>query len=126
MKRTGTDRATETFRTKWIKKELVKIQLTKIKFDTDLTRGQTRERDEDSVLSRIASLRTNPPCRPISNILIWRNEGTLPSCYTRVVIFTQLFGHCSAHLADIPHLPSPRGAFFYQLKFPTAWAGLIS
>ena len=43
-----------------------KIQLTKIKFDTDLTRGQTRERDEDSVLSRIASLRTNPLCRPIS------------------------------------------------------------
>ena len=68
---------------------LVKIQLTKIKFDTDLTRGQTRERDEDSVLSRIASLRTNPPCRPISNILIWRNEGTLPSCHTPVVIFTQ-------------------------------------
>ena len=88
VKRTGTDRATETFRTTWIKKELVKIQLTKIKFDTDLTRGQTRERDEDSVLSRIASLRTNPPCRPISNILIWRNEGTLPSCHTRVVIFT--------------------------------------
>ena len=46
-KRTGTHRATETFRTTWIKKELVKIQLTKIKFDTDLTRGQTRERDED-------------------------------------------------------------------------------
>ena len=89
MKRTGTHRATETFRTTWIKKELVKIQLTKIKFDTDLTRGQTREGDEDSVLSRIASLRTNPPCRPISNILIWRNEGTLPSCHTRVVIFTQ-------------------------------------
>ena len=89
VKRTGTDRATETFRTTWIKKELVKIQLTKIKFDTDLTRGQTRERDEDLVLSRIASLRTNPPCRPISNILIWRNEGTLPSCHTRVVIFTQ-------------------------------------
>ena len=89
MKRTGTDRATETFRTTWIKKELVKIQLTKIKFDTDLTRGQTRERDEDSVLSRIASLRTNSPCRPISNILIWRNEGTLPSCHTRVAIFTQ-------------------------------------
>ena len=88
VKRTGTDRATETFRTTWIKKELVKIQLTKIKFDTDLTRGQTRERDEDLVLSRIASLRTNPPCRPISNILIWRNEGTLPSCHTRVVIFT--------------------------------------
>ena len=48
VKRTGTDRATETFRTTWIKKELVKIQLTKIKFDTDLTRGQTRERDEYS------------------------------------------------------------------------------
>ena len=47
VKQTGTDRATETFRTTWIKKELVKIQLTKIKFDTDLTRGQTRERDED-------------------------------------------------------------------------------
>ena len=89
MKRTGTDRGTEAFRTTWIKKELVKIQLTKIKFDTDLTLGQTRERDEDSVLSRIASLRTNPPCRPISNILIWRNEGTLPSCHTRVVILTQ-------------------------------------
>ena len=90
VKRTGTDRATETFRTTWIKKELVKIQLTKIKFDTELTCGQTRERDEDSVLSRIASLRTNPPCRPISNVLIWRNEGnTLPSCHTRVVIFTQ-------------------------------------
>ena len=40
-------------------------------------------------VSRIASLRTNPPCRPISNILIWRNEGTLPSCHTRVVILTQ-------------------------------------
>ena len=39
VKRTGTDRATETFRTTWIKKELVQIQLTKIKFDTDLTRG---------------------------------------------------------------------------------------
>ena len=88
VKQTGTDRATETFRTTWIKKELVKIQPTKIKFDTDLTRGQTRERDEDSVLSRIASLMTNPPCRPISNILIWRNEGTLPSCHTRVGIFT--------------------------------------
>ena len=89
VKRTGTDRATETLRTRWIKKELVKIQLTKIRFDTDLTRGQTRERDEDSILSRIASLRTNPPCWPTSNILIWRNEGTLPSCHTRVVIFTQ-------------------------------------
>ena len=88
VKRTGTDRATETFRTTWIKKELVKIQLTKIKFDTDLTRGQTRERDEDSVLSWIASLSTNPACRPISNILIWRNQGTLPSCRTRFVIFT--------------------------------------
>ena len=87
MKRTGTDRAKETFRTTWIKKELVKIQLTKIKFDTDLTHGQTRERDEDSILSRIASLRTNPPCRPISNIIIWRNEGTLPSCHTHVGIF---------------------------------------
>ena len=65
------------------------LTMTKIKFDTHLTRGKTRERDEDSVLSRIASLRTNPPCRPISNILIWRNEGTLPSCHTRVVIFTQ-------------------------------------
>ena len=88
MKRTGTNLATETFRTTWIKKELVKIQLTKIKFDTDLTRGQTRERDEDSLLSPIANLRTNPACWPISNILIWPNEGTLPSCHTRVGIFT--------------------------------------
>ena len=102
VKRTVTKRATETFRTPWIKKKLVKIQLTKIKFDTDLTRGQTRQRDEDSVLSRMASLRTNPPCRPISNILIWRNEGTLSSCFTHWHFHTFLsFGHCSAHLADI-------------------------
>ena len=82
MERTVTERATQTFKTTWIKKELVTIQLTKIKFDTDLTHGQTRERDEDSVLSWMASLRTNPPCRPVSNILIWRNEGTLRSCFT--------------------------------------------
>ena len=98
VKRTGTDPATETFRTTWSKKELFKIQLTKIKFDTDLTRGQTRERDEESVLSRIASLRTNPPCRPISNFLIWRNEGTLPSCHTRVIIFT----HCGCLGTAVP------------------------
>ena len=88
VKWTVTNRARETLWTTWIKKELVKIQLTKMKFDSDLTRGQTRERDEDLVLSRIASLRTNPPCRPISDILIWRNEGTLPSCYTPIGIFT--------------------------------------
>ena len=102
VKRTVTERATETFRRTWIKKEIVKIQLTKIKFDTDLTPGQTRERDEDSVLSRMASLRTNPPCQPISNILIWRNEGIQPSCFTHWHFHTFLsFGHCSAHLADI-------------------------
>ena len=48
-----------------ITKALVKIQLTKKKFDTDRTRGQTRERDEDCVLSRIAGLKTNHPCLPI-------------------------------------------------------------
>ena len=109
VKRTGTDRATETFQTTWIKKELVNIQLTKIKFDTDLRRGHTRERDEDLVLSRIASLRTNPPCWPISNILIWRNEGTLPSCLTHVGIFTHS-GHSGTAvpislISPISHLP---------------------
>ena len=109
VKRTVIDRATETFRTTWIKKEPVKIQLTKIKFDTHLTRGHTKERDEDSVLSRIASLRTNPPCRPISNILIWQNEGTLPSCHTHIGIFTHSCRLGTAVpislISSISHLP---------------------
>ena len=60
-------------------------------------------------MGTIASLRTNPPCRPISNILIWRNEGTLPSCHTRVVIFTHSGRLGTARpislISPISHLP---------------------
>ena len=126
VKRTVTDRATETFRTTWIKKEF-KIQLTKITFDTDVTRGQTRERDEDSILSRIASLRTNPPCPYLKHSHMAKRRYTASLSHTHWHFHTFLsFGHCSAHLADISHLPSPCGAFLSQLKFPTAWAGLKS
>ena len=128
VKWTVADRATETFRTTWIKKQLVKIQVTKIKFDTDLTRGRTRERDEDSVLSRMASLSTNAPCRPISNILIWRSEGTLPSSFTHIGIFTHSCRLGTAvPISVISRLILPPcAALLSQLKFPTALAGLIS
>ena len=128
MKRTVTERATETFRTTWIKKQLVKIQLTKIKFDTALTRGQTRERDEDSVLSRMASLRgqihhadlsqtfsygeTKVHYHPISHIGILTHSCRLGTAVPISLISRLILPACNALLS--------------QLKFPTAWAGLIS
>ena len=54
-------KATEAFRTTWVKMEPVKIQVTRITFDLEMTRGQTRAKSEDVVLQHMASLRTNPP-----------------------------------------------------------------
>ena len=55
-------KAIDTFRTTWVKKELVKNQVTKIRLDLEMTRGQIRARSEDAVPQRMASLGTNPPC----------------------------------------------------------------
>ena len=74
--RSANQKATETFRTTWVKKELVRIQVTKITFDLEMIWGPTRARSEDAVLQCMASSKTNPPCRPISSFLIRRDEGT--------------------------------------------------
>ena len=68
--RSANQKATETFKTTWVKKELVKIQVTKIRFHLETTRRQTRARSEDAVLQRMTGLRINPPFRPICNIFI--------------------------------------------------------
>ena len=127
VKRTVTDRATETFRTTWIKKELVKIQLTKIKFDTDLTRwaDQREGRGLSTIVDRKPEDKYTLPAYPKHSHMAKRRYTTILS-HTHWHFHTFLsFGHRSAHLADISHHPSPCRAFLSQLKFPSAWAGLI-
>ena len=126
VKRTVTDRATETFRTTWIKKQLVKIQLTKIKFDTDLTRAEQREgRGLNTIADRKPEDKCTLPAYLKHSHMAKRRYTTILSqthwhCHTFLS-----FGHCNSHLADISHFPSPCGAFLSQLQFPTSWAGLI-
>ena len=47
----------------------------KLKFDLQMTRLETRPRDEDTVVELYRSLVANLPNGPLSCFLLWRDEG---------------------------------------------------
>ena len=51
---------TEAHRAISVRKEMVKVPLMKLKFDLQMTRGQTRPRHEDGVVERYQSVVANP------------------------------------------------------------------
>ena len=45
----------------WVRKEMVKMPLMNLKYDLQMTRGQTRSWDEDIAVERCQSLVATPP-----------------------------------------------------------------
>ena len=67
--------ATEAHPAIGVRKQIVKVPPMKLKFGLQMTRWHTRPRDEDTVVVRSQSLVANLPSRPLSCLLLLRDEG---------------------------------------------------